>query len=81
MSGNCCRSVLDNILCGIMYRFRVRALNEVYYDWSKFMLVASDWLKFMLAACNWSKFMMTPSNWWKQFVAYNSHFSLAEIFT
>jgi hypothetical protein len=27
--GTTCRTVLDNILCGIMYRFRVRALNEV----------------------------------------------------
>ncbi|XP_023325298.1 titin isoform X2 [Eurytemora carolleeae] len=27
--GNQCRSVLDNILCGIMYRFRIRAFNEV----------------------------------------------------
>ena len=24
-----CRTMLDNILCGIMYRFRVRAFNEV----------------------------------------------------
>jgi len=24
-----CRSILDNILCGIMYRFRVRAYNEI----------------------------------------------------
>jgi len=24
-----CRSMLDNILCGIMYRFRIRAVNEV----------------------------------------------------
>jgi len=27
--GSECRSILDNILCGIMYRFRVRAINEV----------------------------------------------------
>jgi len=27
--GSACRSMLDNILCGIMYRFRVRAFNEV----------------------------------------------------
>ena len=27
--GTTCRSMLDNILCGIMYRFRVRAFNEV----------------------------------------------------
>jgi len=27
--GRNCRSMLDNILCGIMYRFRVRAFNEV----------------------------------------------------
>ena len=27
--GTACRSMLDNILCGIMYRFRVRAFNEV----------------------------------------------------
>jgi len=27
--GEACRSMLDNILCGIMYRFRVRAFNEV----------------------------------------------------
>ena len=74
MSGNCCRSVLDNILCGIMYRFRVRALNEVCCDWSKFMLVASDWLKFMLAACDWSKLMLAAPDWLKQFVSYKSPF-------
>jgi len=27
--GRRCRSMLDNILCGIMYRFRVRAFNEI----------------------------------------------------